>query len=409
MNEEIEIEEKTKKITLNENPSRRFKFTPDLKEYLIKSKISDTEKKFFLPTPENLLTLFNLNVLKDQIVYDIEKYKSYFKTQDEQEIIDFTEIQHIQNSKILNSILFFLGAINVENDIYEFDDEEEEENELRAPIPDENLYENSDSYIQYLQNNLSVLIRDIAFIDFSELVQSLKEVGIDVLPGDNNTLYRQIKDKVMSSPENQILVLITPSNNFYVKTDKSAINGVNYDFKINNITKLFLNNNFIQKFIKKIANHPRCYFGLLSSMIPKNLRTANSAMETQFHSIYPKHLTLIDQKSHDGEDVGKKGVIPKFYRNLNLIMNHVKNRDKIFSFNETNILIIDSKDYKISDTTRSNTVNVSVFNEELLRIPSAEKNRVLNEKGEKLVNYLYDLLENCPNDVRDYISLHPFQ
>ena len=81
-----------------------------------------------------------------------------------------------------------------------------------------------------MQNNLSVLIRDIAFIDFSELVQSLKEVGIDVLPGDNNTLYRQIKDKVMSSPENQILVLITPSNNFYVKTDKSAINGVNYDF-----------------------------------------------------------------------------------------------------------------------------------------------------------------------------------
>ena len=90
-------------------------------------------------------------------------------------------------------------------------------------------------------------------------------------------------------------------------------------------------------------------------------------------------------------------------------MNHVKNRDKIFSFNETNILIIDSKDYKISDTTRSNTVNVSVFNEELLRTPSAEKNRVLSEKGEKLVNYLYDLLENCPNDVRDYISLHPFE
>lgn len=408
MTEEIEV--KMKNMSLNEKPTRRFKFTPDLKEYSIKSKISDAEKKFFLPTPENLQTLFNFNVIKNQLFYDIEKYRSLFKTENEQDIIDFRNIQHIQNSKILNSVLFFLGAINIENDIYDFDDyEEEEENELRAPIPEENLYENSDSYIQYIQNNLSVLTRDIAFIDLSELIKSLEEVGLEIVPEDNNTLYRQIKDTVMSSAENKIMILITPSNNFYVKTEKSAINGINYDFKINNITKIFLNNNFIQKFIKKIANHPRCYFGLLSSMIPRNLKTANSAIQTQFHNIYPKHYSLIDQKSHDGEDVGKKGVVPKFFRNMTLIMNHIKNRDKIYSFNETNILIIDSKDFKISETTRTNTINVSVFNEELLRTPYAERNRLLNEKGDNLVNYLYNLLENCPNDIRDYISLHPFQ
>lgn len=407
MTEEIEV--KIKNMSLNEKPTIRFKFTPDLKEYSIKSKISDAEKKFFLPTPENLQTLFNFNAIKNQLFYDIEKYRSLLKTENGQDIIDFRNIQHIQNSKILNSVLFFLGAINIENDIYDFDDYEEEENELRAPIPEENLYENSDSYIQYIQNNLSVLTRDIAFIDLSELIKSLKEVGLEIISEDNNTLYRQIKDTVMSSAENKIMILITPSNNFYVKTEKSAINGINYDFKINNITKIFLNNNFIQKFIKKIANHPRCYFGLLSSMIPRNLKTANSAMQTQFHNIYPKHYSLIDQKSHDSEDVGKKGVIPKFYRNLTLIMNHIKNKDKIYSFNETNILIIDSKDFKISKSTKPNTINVSVFNEELLRTPYAERNRLLNEKGENLVNYLYNLLENCPNDIRDYISLHPFQ
>lgn len=407
MTEEIEV--KIKNMSLNEKPTIRFKFTPDLKEYSIKSKISDAEKKFFLPTPENLQTLFNFNAIKNQLFYDIEKYRSLLKTENGQDIIDFRNIQHIQNSKILNSVLFFLGAINIENDIYDFDDYEEEENELRAPIPEENLYENSDSYIQYIQNNLSVLTRDIAFIDLSELIKSLKEVGLEIISEDNNTLYRQIKDTVMSSAENKIMILITPSNNFYVKTEKSAINGINYDFKINNITKIFLNNNFIQKFIKKIANHPRCYFGLLSSMIPRNLKTANSAIQTQFHNIYPKHYSLIDQKSHDSEDVGKKGVIPKFYRNLTLIMNHIKNKDKIYSFNETNILIIDSKDFKISKSTKPNTINVSVFNEELLRTPYAERNKLLNEKGENLVNYLYNLLENCPNDIRDYISLHPFQ
>ena len=36
------------KKTLNDNHNKRFKFTPDLKEYIIKSKISDAEKKFFI-------------------------------------------------------------------------------------------------------------------------------------------------------------------------------------------------------------------------------------------------------------------------------------------------------------------------------------------------------------------------
>jgi hypothetical protein len=145
------------------------------------------------------------------------------------------------------------------------------------------------------------------------VINSLKDIGIDIVKEDSNTLYKQVKDTVMSNPENKIMVLITPSNNFYVKTEKSSINDVNYDLKINNITKLFLNNDFIQEFINKIANHPRWYFGLLSSMITKNLKTANSGILTQFSKIYPKNYSLIDQKSHDSEDIGKRGVIPKFF------------------------------------------------------------------------------------------------
>jgi hypothetical protein len=403
-----EADKNMQKTTLNERPNKRFQFTPDLKEYIIKSKISDAEKKFFLPTPENLEILFNLNGIKNQIFYDKKIYETFFKNEDEEEILDLTNIQHIQNSKILNSILFFLGAINSENDIYAFDDEDEED-KLRAPIPEENFYENSDNYIQYLQNNLSTLTRDIAFIDFQEVIKSLEEIGIKIIVNENNTLFKQIKDHVMSTPENKIMVLITPSNNFYVKTEKSAINGVNYDLKINNITKLFLNNEFISEFIKKIANHPRCYFGLLSSMIKKNLKTANSGMKTQFYKIYPEKCSLIDQKSHDGEDIGKKGVIPKFYRNLNMIMSHVKNKDKMYCFNETNILIIDSKDYKISDNTRNNTINASVVNEEILRMPQEKKMEEMRKRNKKLIEYVQELLEKCPNDVRDYISLHPFE
>ena len=389
--------------------NKKFNFTPDLKEYTIRSRISE-DKKFYLPTPENLLDLFNLNVIKDQIYYDIEKYKSHFKVENEETIIDFTNVQHLLNNKILNSILFFLGAINIENDIYEFEgDVEEDEDEIKEPISEELLFENSLNYIHYLQNNIQLLTKNIAFMDINYAIKSLQEIGINIIPDNKNTLYRQLKDKIMSLPENKILVLITPSNNFYVKTEKNSINDINYDSKINNITKLFLNNDFIQKFITKIANHPRCHFGLLSSMIQKNLKTANSGILTMYSTLYPRHYSLIDQRSHDGLDLDKKGVIPKFFRNLELILKHVKTKDKLYCFNKTNVLIIESKDFKISESTKENTINVSVFNEELIRKPNEERKKILLEKGDKLINYVYELLENCPNDVRDYISLHPFE
>ena len=392
---------------------KRFNFTPDLKEYLIRSRISE-DKNYFIPTPENLLELFNLNVIHGQIEYDMEKYKSFFKKENEENILDLTNIQHILNNKILNSILFFLGAINIENDIYEFDQVEEEEDEIKEPIPEENLFENSQNYIEYLQNNINLLTKNIAFMDIDLTIKSLEEIGLKIVPENSNTLYRQIKDKVMSLPENKILVLITPSNNFYVKTEKNSINGINYDFKINNITKLFLNSEFIKKFILKISNHPRCHFGLLSSMLQKNLKTANSGMSTMFNTIYPRHISLIDQRSHDGIDLDKKGVVPKFFRNMELILKHIKTKDKLYCFNKTNVLIIESKDFKIKEekkpeSTKLNSINISVINEELLKKPSLERKRLIEEKGEKLINYVYDLLENCPNDVRDYLQNHPFE
>ena len=144
-------------------------------------------------------------------------------------------------------------------------------------------------------------------------------------------------------------------------------------------------------------------------MIQKNLKTANTGILTMYSTLYPKHYSLIDQRSHDGLDLDKKGVIPKFFRNLDLILKHVKTKDKLYCFNNTNVLIIESKDYKISESTKQNSINVSVFNEELMRKPNNEMKKIILEKGDKLIKYVYDLLENCPNDVRDYITLHPFE
>ena len=107
MTEQELVSEEKKPIS---HKNKRFNFTPELKQYIIKSRICE-DKRFSLPTPENLSLLVNLNVIKDQIYYDKEKYKTYFKKEEDEEVLDLTNITHILNNKILNSILFFLGAI----------------------------------------------------------------------------------------------------------------------------------------------------------------------------------------------------------------------------------------------------------------------------------------------------------
>ena len=47
----------------------------------------------------------------------------------------------------------------------------------------------------------------------------------------------------------------------------------------------------------------------------------------------------------------------------------MKTKDKLYCFNKANVLIIESKDYKITESTKENTINVSEFNEELMRKP----------------------------------------
>lgn len=386
----------------------RFKgyreFKPDLREYLIKSKILDEDKKYFLPTPQNFNDLFQTNVIKDLVFYDQSKYEKLFSEQDGEEVIDFSNIKHLQNPKILTSILFFLGAINSENDIYEFFDEEES----LPPLEEENYFENGRDYLEYIEKNLELMTREIVFIDLGELLKALEEIGITIPEDNKNIIYRDIKDFVMKMPENKIMILLVPSNNFWVKTEKSTINGINYDIKINNYTKLYYNNIFIEKFLSKVSSHPRCHVGFLSSMIKKNIRNGIGGIVTLFKKEFPEDYSVIDQSCHDVEDMEKKDTIPKFYRNLNKIMNHLKSSDKLNYFNESNIVIIESKDYKISETTKDNSVLVSVFNEKLIEGNENERKKLLEKKADLIIDYIIELLENCPNDVRDYLTKNPF-
>ena len=207
----------------------------------------------------------------------------------------------------------------------------------------------------------------------------------------------------MSLLDNKILVVIAPSNNFWLKSENNIINGVNYDKKLNNCCNIFYNKLFIKKFLTKIAKHPRCNLCLMSSMIYKNLKAAIDGLEVQFSEYLPKKFAIVSQEDHDVIGQNNKKEIPLFYRNMDKIIKHLKQVEKWDYFDEKNIIILEGDKNKISESTESNTICSYLFSEEFLSYDLKRKYEVEKE-GNRLINYVVDLLENCPNDVRDYIA-----
>ena len=121
-----------------------------------------------------------------------------------------------------------------------------------------------------------------------------------------------------------ILVIIAPSNNFWLKSEKSIINGVNYDKKLNNYCNIFYNKKFIKKFLIKIGKHPRCNLCLMSSMTYKNLKAAIDGLDVQFNELLPKKYAIISQNEHDIIIPNNKKEMPIFFRNIIKIIQHLK-------------------------------------------------------------------------------------
>jgi hypothetical protein len=64
----------------------------------------------------------------------------------------------------------------------------------------------------------------VSFSELDLLFKALEELGINIFKEDKNTLYRAIKDSFLSMEKNKILVIIAPSNNFWIKSESNTIN-----------------------------------------------------------------------------------------------------------------------------------------------------------------------------------------
>ena len=284
---------------------------------------------------------------------------------------------------------------------------------------EECFFDNSLNYLEYLNSIIDFLKNtEKLAIEFSQmefLFKALDELGINIHRDEKNVLYRSIKDSFLSMDKNKILVIIAPSNNFWIKSKSYTINGQNYDIKLNNYSNIFYNKKFIQKFLEKVTKHPRCAFGLLCSMSYKNMKNCWDGLEKQFSNICPKKVLFFDQKDHD--EIKEPQQKPSFYRNMSKIIEHLKkekntnnkNKEKdeeeggnVEYFNEKNIIILESEEEKMGDI-KNNAIYVQLFSEQYLEFDTQQKTDI-DIKGDKVIDYLIKLLETCSDDIRDYIN-----
>ena len=391
----------------------------------------DDESKsieIFLPTPESLEKLCDSKLIKEVVNFDLTKFVSFFAENPEKEkiILNLDKIKSLSNKDLLPFILVFIGGINSINTIYDIF--EGIETELQ---PKENIYiDHSENYLNYILSILDFFKGkekfSIPFSQMKSLFTILDEIGINIHRDDKNILYRSIKDSFFLMERNKILIIVAPSNNFWIKSEKSTRGDQNYDIRLNNYSYIFYNKKFIQKFLSKIAKHPRCCFGLISSMTYKNLKNCWEALEKQFSNICPKKIIFIDQKDHDQvmQDPNKKKM--SFFRNMQKIIEHLKREkekelkiayknylkgednneykgdDNIGYFDNENIIILESEEDKIGEDTKWNFLKMNVFNEQYLEFNEKQK-LAIDLQGDKVIDYVFDLLENCTDDIREYL------
>lgn len=372
------------------------------KDYNIKSTLIEGEKSFTLPTPECLEKLINSNIVKDLINYDKKKHESFIESSivenEEKLIMDFDKFSGTINKTVLPLIILYLGGINESNFIGDILESSELKN------PEENGFiENVRDYSEYINRNVFYLTTNLEFTDIDLLFKCLNEIGIIINTDNQNVIYRNIKDSVMAIDKNKICVIIAASNTFWIKSERATINGTNYDLKLNNYNKLFFNNKFIKDFLNKITKHPRCYFGIISSMARKNLKPAIDGVITQFKPYFPEKYFSIDQDYHERIESTEHKKKPTFYRDMDQIINLLKTKEKIDYFNINNIIILESEPDKIHENTKNNSILVNVFSEQYLEYDQRQKSKI-DMEGQKVIEYVWNLLDNCGADVREYIS-----
>ena len=398
------------------NPEVVLKKYTIISQYLEKGgENNDKDFECELPTPETLQKLCEPQIVKNRLNFDFKKYSSFF----EGDKLHLDKVESLKDKEKTKFLLMFIGYINSNQDIYCLYDQEVNAYEEKRFIDN---VQNYSIYLDYCIDYLKLINKCFNSItDLETFLKILSEVGINIENQEKNDLYLKIKqDLFLSNGKNKILILLAPSNNFWIKSEKSSINEINYDKKLNNYTNIFYNKNFIKKFMQQVVANPRCHFGLISSMAYRNLKACWDALEkldNDINGLCPKNIVYIDQNLHGSIVQDEKSKKKAFYRDMNKIVEYLKKnkgknkdseQDNTGYFDENNILILESEKDKMEDSTRNNTIFLNVFNEEYLQKDEKGK-KATDLDVDKFIDYLVKLLNDCGEDIRSYIKQNPFQ
>lgn len=411
----------------NLNPDIEFKSYKIISELLeeerekkeVNEKLSEIDCYF--PSIESFKKLYEVQIVKELITLDSDKFSSFFSGDN----INLDKIGSIKSAEMAKFLLIFLGYINSKNDIYAIIDED------NIVVPSEDYFIdniNVKNYLVYLYlsidylKNINKLFNDINDIDI--FLQILSDIGITIPKKEENALFIKMKKELfLSNEKNKILILLAPSNNFWIKSEKSSINDINYDKKLNNYSNIFYNKKFIKKFLEQVVSNPRCHFGLISSMTYRNLKACWETLgkiDNEIYQLYPNNVVYIDQNLHeqvqDPQNKDKKNSKKIFFRNMDKILGLLKNnknknkdneQDDTSHFNVNNILILESEPDKESESTKHNSIRLNIFTEEYLQKNENDK-AAIDLDVDKFIQYLVKLLFDCGDDIRSYIKQNPY-
>jgi hypothetical protein len=209
--------------------------------------------------------------------------------------------------------------------------------------------------------------------------------------------------------QDKILIIFAGSDLLWYKTKKSIESDIKPDFIFQKEKFIYYNKKFIKNFFNKILKHPRCHPAFISSM---NINNCQILIEQMYKSCEMKkeeqiqNLIYLGKKCHNMTKPKSPDTIPELKRNIGNMcycINKFFNAKKKFY----KLIILESDPEKMSDSTKPYSILCSIFNEDY--ISKKETRDDVDKKGQKLIEYLENFLNNCNKNIDTYLKENSFE
>lgn len=386
------------KISLNNNNENKLL----LEKLKLKSPFSK-ERDITLPTLESLSKLNHFFPLKSS-----EKIATM------SDVVSILEKNSL-SELVLETAIILVGGINSANEEFYLNYiKNNNSNSEKLSYIDDEVHNNCSIYENYIKNNISTIMSGFKILEFNQLIEVLEKAGFKTNTEVTENILLLLKKLVYQN--DKILVIICGNNFSWFKSERKSLGHTLYDANYNKFQYLYYNKSFLDKAFLKFLSHPRVELGFVSSMMYKNLikiilslkksfsqylDKANFDEENEFNKKAVqenKKLWLFHQDHHTKKPKSNLTDKDEFFRSFSKMAN-------ISNYNETNILILESEEDKVNETssTIENTIYLPYYIDENFFKNNVDNSKIDEDFINKLIN---DVIDKCDDDIRK--NIHNF-